>query len=157
VTSERFSLEIPNVSGESKSEVQSLFLTEKYIFARAAEHTDTSAVVAYQLEPEGKLIRKLPSAGDDSRAIGAVFDLGGDLLAVDNAPDDMLTIMDESGNAIGSVTLEALLGFHYDEGDGFFTHFSLLKRNDQGDYLMIYAFDNNGLLEDLVFTIHIEK
>jgi len=157
VTSERFSLEIPNVSGESKSEVQSLFLTEKYIFARVVEYTDTSAVVAYQLDPEGKLIRKLPSAGDDSRAIGAVFDLGGDMLAVDNAPDDMLTIMDESGNVIGSVTLEALLGFHYEEGDGFFTHFSLLKRNDQGDYLMIYAFDNNGLLEDLVFTIHIEK
>ena len=157
LTSERFALEIPNASGENKTEVQYLFLTGKYIFARVVEYTDTSTVVAYQLDPEGKLIRKLPSAGDASRAIGAVFDLGGDLLAVDNAPDDMLTIMDDSGNAIGSVTLEDLLGFHYDEGDGFFTHFSLLKRNDQGDFLMIYAYNNNGLLEDLVFTIHIEK
>ena len=157
VTSERFTLEIPSEGGERKTEIQYLFLTEKYIFARVVEYTDTAAVVAYQLDPEGKFIRKLPSAGDDLRAIGAVFDLGGDLLAVDSNPDDMLVLMDDSGNVIGSVTLEALLGFHYGEEDNFFTHFTLVKRNDQGDFLMVYAYNNNGLLEDLVFTIHIEK
>ena len=157
VTSERFTLEIPSEGGERKTEIQYLFLTEEYIFARVVEYTDTSSLAAYQLDLEGKLIQKLPSVGNESRAIEAVYDIGDSLLAVDSNPDDMLVLMDDSGNTIGSVTLEDLLGFHYGEEDNFFTHFSLLKRNDQGDFLMVYAYNNNGLLEDLVFTIHIEK
>ena len=38
---------------------------------------------------------------------------------------------------------------------GNLTHYSFLKVNDEGDFLLVYAYDHDGVLEDLVFNIHI--
>ncbi|MBO4474439.1 MAG: hypothetical protein J5750_05940 [Clostridiales bacterium] len=80
----------------------------------------------------------------------ALCEFGEYLLVMDQG-EDTLRLMDRSGNTIASAALSELIGID----DMTFVHYSFLQRNDRGDFILLYAYDNGGVLEDLVFHIHI--
>jgi len=152
VTTEPFVLELP--SFDSDIFLQQIIITDNSIFVEI-EPAVGNDVRTFEFDRDGKLIRELKN-GSEPIHPEHISALGEDLLIVDGHADSFL-LLDKDRNVLASVPINETLGISDDELDIIFLHYSFAKINDNGDYILVYAYNNGGLLEDLVFRFHIEK
>ncbi|MBO4687007.1 MAG: hypothetical protein J5636_00655 [Clostridiales bacterium] len=132
-------------------DLQYVFVTSTSIFIRFYSYKDNNeSCTLVEYDHEGKMIKKWEDDTLENMCTYSLHEFGGNFLVMDQG-EDTLRLMDHSGHTIESVLLSELIGID----DMEFTHYSLLKRNDQGDFLLLYAYENGGILEDMVFHIHI--
>ena len=149
VTNVPFQLEVPLENWN----IQYVFLTNTSMYIRFDTYKDGETemhVLEYDLN--GQFVQELHDDAKKNLYPYSLNALGDELLVIDQG-EDTLEIWNKEGKSRASVSLNELLGFS--EGEVEFPHYSFLKINDNGDYLLVFAYDNGGVVEDLVFHIHI--
>jgi antitoxin component YwqK of YwqJK toxin-antitoxin module len=67
--------------------------------------------------------------------------------------DGTLELWSKDGKLLSTISIYELIGIPKDDVE--FPHYSFLKTGNEGDFLLLFAYDNDGVLEDLVYKIHI--
>ena len=149
ITNVPFQLDVP-LEGWN---IQYIFLTNTSMYIRFDTYENgTTFIHVLEYDLNGKFVRELHDDAKEKLYLYSLYELGEELLVIDQG-GDTLEIWDKEGKSRAKVALNDLLGFS--EGEVEFPHYSFLKINDNGDFLLIFAYDNGGVLEDLVFRIHI--
>ena len=81
-----------------------------------------------------------------------MYDFGSDIL-MNNDREGTLELWNKEGQCLSRISIYELIGISPEEGG--YLDYSFVKTGDQGDFLLICAYNNDGILEDLVFRIHI--
>ncbi|MBO4927373.1 MAG: hypothetical protein J5379_03865 [Clostridiales bacterium] len=148
VASQPFTLDVPL----DNFELNGVYITETGLYVQVREYTNDSHERVFEYDRNGNLIRELSKDGQEDLYFETMYDFQDQLLVTD-AWEDTIELWDKEGNFISEVHLNDLLGFS--QGEVEFPHYMFLKTGDSGDFILIYAYDNGGVLEDLVFRIHI--
>lgn len=149
VTIVPFQLEIPLEAWD----LQHIYLTNTAMYIRFSTYVnEENGMTVLEYDLDGNFVRELHDDAKENIYLYSLHELGEEFLAIDQL-EDTLEIWDKEGTSRASVKLNDLLGF--EEGEVQFPHYTFLKINDNGDFLLIFAYDNGGVLEDLVFRIHV--
>ncbi len=148
VTAEPFPLELP--IGEC--ELDSVFITQDSLYARVRARGDDTSTHVFEYDRDGHFIREIKDESQTDLYLEAVYDFGDGLLMVD-AWEEAIELWDKDGHFISGVTLYELLGFSEEEVP--YPHYSFLRCGESGDFILLFAYNNGGILEDLVYRIHI--
>lgn len=148
VTSEPFSFsDVPLDAWD----LQYVFMTDSCMYARFSSYAPSGSTFhLLQYDFDGNLIGEVKDDTLENMYTYSLYEFGEYILVADQG-EDTLRLMDENGNTVDSVKIGDLIGIP----SGNLTHYSFLKVNDEGDFLLVYAYDHDGVLEDLVFNIHI--
>ena len=148
VVSEKFEFhEIPLEGWD----LQYVFMTDTSMFARFSEYNDgDTRFRLFEYDFDGYLIREWEDETRENLYTYALFEFGDYYLVVDQ-DEDTIRLVNKEGNTEAAVKIGDLIGIDSIN----LTHYSLVKVNDQGDFLLVYAHYYEGILEDLVYHIHI--
>lgn len=150
MTSSPFNLEID--PSFERPEVRSFFFANNGIFATMREAGPNATERLFEFDLDGKAIREIK---DDTRKdlyVGSVYDFRNEIL-MDNYEDGTLELWSKDGKLLSTISIYELIGIPKDDVE--FPHYSFLKTGSEGDFLLLFAYDNDGVLEDLVYKIHI--
>lgn len=147
VSSEPFELEIPL----EVYDLQYVFMADTNMYIRFYSYEndeDTFRLLKYDFD--GNYLGDFTDETLEQMYTYAFYEFGDKILLVDQG-EDTIRLLDKDGNLIDSVLIGDLIGIP----SGNFTHYSLVQVGDKGDFILVYAYNNGGILEDLVFHIHI--
>ncbi len=121
-----------------------------FVSLRGSEADATERLFEFDLN--GKAVREIKDDAHEHLYVEEMYDFGDEIL-MDNYEFYAIELWNKEGKYISSVSIFDLIGISRDEVQ--FPHYSLVKTGDEGDFLLLFAYENDGILEDLIYRIHI--
>ena len=134
-----------------RAEVRSFFFADNGIFATMRDADANATERLFEFDLNGKAIREIKDTTRKDLYVGSMYDFGSDIL-INNNIEGTIELWDKEGQCRSRISIYELIGISQDDE---YPEYSFVKTGDRGDFLLIFAYDNDGLLEDLVYKIHI--
>ena len=150
LTSSPFTLEVD--PSFERAEVTSFFFADNGIFATMRDAGAYGIERLFEFDRNGKAIREITDPTREELYVESMYDFGPDIL-MNNDREGTLELWNKEGQCLSRISIYELIGISPEEGGDL--DYSFVKTGDQGDFLLICAYNNDGILEDLVFRIHI--
>lgn len=149
MTSSPFDLDID--PSFERAEVTSISFADNGIFATMRDAGAYGIERLFEFDRNGKVIREIKDATREELYVGSMYDFGSDIL-INNDREATIELWNKEGQCLSRISIYELIGTTQVNE---YPEYSFLKTGDQGDFLLIFAYDYDGILEDLVFRIHI--
>ena len=149
MTSSPFDLDID--PSFERAEVTSIFFADNGIFATMRDAGAYGVERLFEFDRNGKAIREITDPTREELYVESMYDFGSDIL-VNNDREATIELWNKEGQCLSRISIYELIGTTQVNE---YPEYSFLKTGDQGDFLLIFAYDYDGILEDLVFRIHI--